>query len=284
MKLQHSVPALTLTLALASLPVLAQGHHGGGSRGGHGGGGSRGGYSGGGSHGGYSGGGSHGGYGGSAVARQPGSGAGGMHYGSRPGYAPRGSVAEQRHPRAGTGYGYGGYGYGGHGYGYNQGHGYYHGGHSYYRPYYGYGGYYPYYPYYSSYWPGVSLSFGWGYGSSWPYYAGGYYDSPGYTVGAYAPYVASGGDDSGAAPPPAREAERSYEGPSGRVRLEVRPDDASVYVDDQFRGTARDARIMNLPPGRHVIELVRPGFAIERREVTVVTGESQDLLVELLRP
>ena len=197
-----------------------------------------------------------------------------MHYGSRPGYAPRGSVAQQRHPRAGTGYGYG----------YYPGHGYYRGGHSYYRPYYGYRPYYPYYPYYSSYWPGVSLSFGWGYGSSWPYYAGGYYGSPGYSVGVYAPYVAVGGDDSGAPPPPARDAERSYEGPSGRVRLEVRPDDTSVYVDDEFRGTAREARIMNLPPGRHLIELVRPGFAVERREVTVVSGERQDVLVELLRP
>jgi hypothetical protein len=41
---------------------------------------------------------------------------------------------------------------------------------------------------------------------------------------------------------------------------------------------------MNLPPGRHVIELVRPGFPTERRELTVVSGESQDVLVELLRP
>ena len=263
MKVRHSVPALTLTLALVSQPVLAQGHHGGGSRGGHGGG-------------------SHGGYGGSAVARHPSGGprsgaVGGMHYGSRPGYAPRGSVAQQRHPRAGSGYGHG----------YYPGHGYYHGGHSYYRPYYGYGyrPYYSYYPYYSSYWPGVSLSFGWGYGLSWPYYVGGYDGSPGYSVGVYAPYAGVDGDDSGAPPPPpARDAERSYAGRSGRVRLEVRPDDASVYVDDDFRGTAREARIMNLPPGRHVIELVRPGFATERREVAVVIGESQDVLVELLRP
>jgi len=254
MKLRYLVPALTFTLALASQLVLAQGHRGGGSRGGHGG--------------------SHGGYRGSAVARQPSAGprsGGDMHYGSRPGYAPRGSVAERRHPRAGTGYAYG----------YNHGHGYYHGGHGYYRPYYGYRPYYSYYPHYS-YWPGVSLSFGWGYGSSWPYYAGAYYGSPGYSVGVYAPYGAVGGDDSEA--PPARDAERSYDGRSGRVRLEVRPDDASVYVDDEFRGTAREARIMKLPPGRHVIELVRPGFATERREVTVVSGESQDVLVELLRP
>jgi hypothetical protein len=261
MKVRHSVAALALTLALASQTVLAQGYHGGGSRG-HGGGG----------------GGSRGGYGGSAVARHPAAGprsgaVGGMHYGSRPGYAPRGSVAQQRHPRAGTGYGYG--------YGYYPGHGYNRGGHGYYRPYYGYR---PYYPYYSSYWPGASLSIGWGYGSSWPYYVGGYYASPGYSVGVYAPSVTVRRDDSGAPPPPAPDAERSNEGPSGRVRLEVRPDDTSVYVDDEFRGTAREARIMNLPPGRHLIELVRPGFAVEQREVTVVSGERQDVLVELLRP
>jgi len=265
MKVRHWVPALTLALALASQPVLAQGHRGGGSRGGHGGG--------------SAGGGSRGGNGGSAVARHPSAGprsgaVGGMHYGSRPVYAPRGSVAQQRHPRAGTGYGYG----------YYPGRGSYRGGHSYYRPYYGYRPYSQHYPYYSSYWPGVSLSFGWGYGSTGPYYAGGYYASPGYSVGVYAPSVAVGGDDGGAPPPPARDAERSYEGRSGRVRLEVRPEDTSVYVDDEFRGTAREARIMNLPPGRHLIELVRPGFAVERREVTVVIGESQDVLVELLRP
>ena len=263
MKVRHAVPVLALGLALACPPLLAQGRRGGGSPGG----GSRSSYSGG----------SHGGYRGSAVTRPsagPRSGAvGGTHYGSRPGYAPRGSVAQQRHPRAGTGRGYG----------YYPGHGYYGGGHSYYRPYYGYRPYYS-YPYYSSYWPGVSLSFGWGYGSSWPYYAGGYYESPSYSVGVSAPYAAEGGDDSTPPPPRARDAERSYEGPSGRVRLEVRPDDASVYVDDAFRGMARDARILDLPPGRHLIELVRPGFAVERREVTVVTDERQDVLVELLRP
>ena len=256
MKFRQLVPALTLTLALASQPVLAQGHRGGGSRGGHGG--------------------SHGGSRGSAVARQP---------SGRPGHPPR-TVAQQRHPRPGTGsgyyggrsYGYGGYGHGGYGYR----------GHGYYRPYYGYRPYYSYpyysypyysYPYYSSYWPGLSLSFGWGSGSS----VSAYYGGPGYSMGVSA-HGTGGGEDSGAPPPEARDTERSYEGPSGRVRLEVRPEDASVYVDNEFRGTARDARILNLPPGRHVIELVRPGFTVERREVEVVSGERQDVFVELLRP
>jgi hypothetical protein len=264
MKFRQWVPALTLTLALAlaSQPVLAQGHRGGGSRGGNGG--SRG------SHGGH--GGSHG----SAVARQS---------SGRPGYAPR-SAAQQRHPRPGTGHGYS-YGHGyyrGGSYGY-RGHGYY----PYYRPYYGYRPYYS-YPYYS-YWPGLSLSFGWGHGYSVGAYYGGpgysaaaYYGGPGYSMGVSAPYGAEGGYDSGTPPPAARETERSYEGSSGRVRLEVRPDDASVYVDNEFRGTARDTRVLNLPPGRHLIELVRPGFAVERREITIASGERQDVFVELLRP
>ena len=63
-----------------------------------------------------------------------------------------------------------------------------------------------------------------------------------------------------------------------------RPDDASVYVDDEFRGTAADARQLTLAPGRHKIELVRPGFGIERHEVEIVKGERTDLLVELQRP
>jgi hypothetical protein len=213
-------------------------------------------------------------------------------------------VAQQRHPRAGYGSGYG-YSHGG-GYGHGYGGGSYRGGHSYYghgsyRPYYGHRRYYPYSPYYSSYypygysyypysyapyygsyWPGVSLSFGWGYGSS-GYDASDDYRSPVYSVGVAEPYAAAR-DDGGASPPPVRDAVRSYEGPTGRVRLEVRPDDTSVYVDDEFRGTAREARILRLPPGRHAIELVRPGFTIEHREVTVVSGGSQDVLVELLRP
>jgi hypothetical protein len=250
MTLRQALPALTFALAatFASQPLLAQGH-GGGSHGG--------------------GGGSHGGGGGNAVPR--GSGGGG---GSHPGYG--GGGAQYRHPQAGTGY-YNGYGHS-HGY---YGYGHYHG----YYPYYGYGYGYPYYSY-PYYWPGVSLSFGWGYPSTETHYV---YGTPAYSVGAPAPYGTGGEEDPGAAPPPPRETERPYAahsalGPSGRVRLEVRPEDTSVYLDDAFHGTARDARSLSLPPGHHQIELVRPGFATERREVTVVTGESQDVFVELLRP
>jgi hypothetical protein len=68
------------------------------------------------------------------------------------------------------------------------------------------------------------------------------------------------------------------------VRLEVRPDDASVYVDDEFWGNARETKFLTLRSGPHAIEMVRPGFVTARREVEVVKGETSDVLVELERP
>jgi hypothetical protein len=70
----------------------------------------------------------------------------------------------------------------------------------------------------------------------------------------------------------------------GTVRLSVRPDDASVYVDGAFRGSAREASELKLAPGRHRIEIVRPGYRTVEREVEVVPHEATDLTVELERP
>lgn len=238
--------ALTATVALAGQPARARGSQ-------HGGGGGR---PGGGGHPGAS----------RAVPR-----------GGSPGYSPRGGVAVGRHPRAGTGgYGYSHSSYGGH---YRPHYG---GGH--YRPYY-HGGYYGYYrPY-----PYASFYFGWPYYSGWPYGWGGYYN-PGYYASYYAPYYAYGYDDS-ALDRPSSSSDSSYgvrppalSRNTGRIRLEVRPDDASVYVDDEFWGNAGETKFLTLRSGRHTIELVRPGFEVARREVDVVTGETSDVLVELQRP
>jgi hypothetical protein len=70
----------------------------------------------------------------------------------------------------------------------------------------------------------------------------------------------------------------------GRLELSVRPDDASVYVDGAFRGSAREASSLKLAPGRHRIEIVRPGFRTLEREVDVVPGKTTDLTVELEKP
>jgi hypothetical protein len=202
-------------------------------------------------------------------------------------------VAQRRHPRAGTGSGSWGHSYRPYHGGYYRPHG------GYYRPYYG--GYYPYHHYSGYYRPWFygSLYFGWPYYSSWPYYSTWPYYGGGYSTSSYvyspsyyssydapAPYLYEDRSDDAAPAPRARGTSRSdvARGDSGQLRLEVRPEDTSVYVDDDFRGTARELRVLTLAPGRHTIELVRPGYAIERREVEIVKDERADLLVELRRP
>jgi len=70
---------------------------------------------------------------------------------------------------------------------------------------------------------------------------------------------------------------------SGSVRFEVRPSDASIYVDGEFRGTGRDLRSLELKAGSHRIEIVKPGYHTYERDVTVAAAEFVDLNVELER-
>ncbi len=79
-----------------------------------------------------------------------------------------------------------------------------------------------------------------------------------------------------------REA-RSREEPVGQgsVRFEVRPSDASIYVDGKFRGTGRDLRSLELSAGSHRIEIVKPGYRTYERDVTVAAADFVDLSVEL---
>jgi hypothetical protein len=70
----------------------------------------------------------------------------------------------------------------------------------------------------------------------------------------------------------------------GRLELRVRPDDASVYVDGAFRGSAREASSLKLPPGRHRIEVVRPGYRTVEREVEIAPGGPTSLAIELEKP
>ena len=71
------------------------------------------------------------------------------------------------------------------------------------------------------------------------------------------------------------------QGDTGSVRLQVNPQDASVYVDGEFRGSGRQSANLRLRPGRHRIEVVRPGFRTVEREVEVERGRSTDLQFEL---
>jgi hypothetical protein len=70
----------------------------------------------------------------------------------------------------------------------------------------------------------------------------------------------------------------------GTLRLDVKPADASIYVDGQFRGTGQDLRRVNLPEGRHRLEIVRPGYRTIERDVEVEPGVTELLDLELQRP
>jgi hypothetical protein len=263
--------AVVMALALVSQPALAKDSHGGG----HSGGGSQGG------GGGHIGGGGH--SGGSGHSRDGGS-SGGSHslsnggYSSASGHVSRyrsGStsssrsglgLAERRHPPAGTGRGRYPYRY----------------------PYYGgyYGGYYG-APFYGS------LYFGWPYYYD-PFYNPFYYGvSPGY----YPPSSDFGyrSEDPGPGMPDEGSVDRGRyddrdrepaveDTDSGELLIRAWPRDATVYVDGQFQGTAREITFLHLRPGRHTIEVVRPGFRPEEREVEISRGESRQLAVTLQRP
>ena len=86
------------------------------------------------------------------------------------------------------------------------------------------------------------------------------------------------------APPPPVETDRSPEPAAGELHLLVNPRDASVYVDGQFRGTGREAGTLALPPGRHRVEVVRPGYRTSEHEVEVAPNGSAELSIELQRP
>jgi len=108
-------------------------------------------------------------------------------------------------------------------------------------------------------------------------------------------------DLTGGAPPPEREMRRDrnrdeVEAPApeesrpqaderaGRLNLRVQPEDASVYIDGAFRGSGREAGALRLAPGRHRIEIVRPGFRTSEQAVEVAPGETSQLSVTLERP
>lgn len=71
----------------------------------------------------------------------------------------------------------------------------------------------------------------------------------------------------------------------GRLRINVEPEDASVYVDGRFVGTGIDLqRLRNglrLEPGQHRIAVVRPGRKAVEQEFTVAAGEEVELELDL---
>ncbi|MEO7794793.1 MAG: hypothetical protein ABIV06_08475 [Thermoanaerobaculia bacterium] len=74
-------------------------------------------------------------------------------------------------------------------------------------------------------------------------------------------------------------------GEPGSLRLEVEPDDASVYLDGRFLGTGRELGKLRsgliVDPGEHHIEVVRPGRGSQEKSFSVSAGEEVRLDIEL---
>lgn len=83
---------------------------------------------------------------------------------------------------------------------------------------------------------------------------------------------------------PATVAELDTRAAPGRLRLKVLPADASVYLDGRFLGSGAELGQLHaglvVEAGSHLIEVVRPGYAAERREFAV--DEGADIELEVL--
>lgn len=68
-----------------------------------------------------------------------------------------------------------------------------------------------------------------------------------------------------------------------RLRLDVAPSDAAVYVDDRFMGTAQSLESDGIPisAGRHTIVVSRPGYRDRRVEVDLSRGETERVEINL---
>ena len=135
-----------------------------------------------------------------------------------------------------------------------------------------YGGYYPryYYPYaypYPYYYPYSSFYWGGGYFNSYGYWGAGV-GWPGYAYPAY-PYPGYG-----------------YGYDTGRVRLEVQPRDAEVFIDGSFAGTVDnfDGRLqgLTLETGGYNVEIRKPGWETLTFDVRITPGRTTHYKGELL--
>lgn len=70
-----------------------------------------------------------------------------------------------------------------------------------------------------------------------------------------------------------------------RLRLDVSPSDAAVYVDDRFMGTADslESEGIAVTAGRHTIVVSRPGYRDRRVEVDLSRGETERVEINLER-
>jgi hypothetical protein len=72
-----------------------------------------------------------------------------------------------------------------------------------------------------------------------------------------------------------------------RLRLNVEPSDAAVYVDNRFVGTAEEVnsleRGVSVSAGKHTVTVSRPGFRDKTTDITVEQGRTETLEISLNR-
>jgi hypothetical protein len=108
-------------------------------------------------------------------------------------------------------------------------------------------------------------------------------------------------DDSPPSPPPAAASSReerpreegwrrqaqpeSVRPKQARLRFQVQPGDAAVYLDDRFLGIAQELdsveRGIPLAAGKHTVMVSRPGLKDRTVEVEVTAGESKEIEISL---
>jgi len=72
---------------------------------------------------------------------------------------------------------------------------------------------------------------------------------------------------------------------SAEVRLQIEPDRAAVFVDDQFAGHAHEfggaGRAMLLSPGKHRIKITLPGYQSFETDIEVRANQRYDIKTQL---
>jgi PEGA domain len=123
----------------------------------------------------------------------------------------------------------------------------------------------------------------WPYDGAAPYLSGGYGDGGGYRgdLGLTAPWERPSAMERD----PDRDAgdpvvDRDEEGMDS-VFILVHPADASIYVDDVFRGSGREVGRLAVTPGPHRVEVVRPGYRTAVRDFDIRPDDAKDLDIRL---
>jgi hypothetical protein len=83
---------------------------------------------------------------------------------------------------------------------------------------------------------------------------------------------------------PREQEEAEVEDDAATLTVNVVPSDASVYVDGRFQGTSTDVDELELLPGPHTVEVVRPGYRSIELQVRLERGKDKSVDVRLEKP